>query len=97
MTENKIITFDGNTLQVQTRKYRNNRTAIELIDTVDHMLYMVATVNIPTSDIAKDEVIIKNYSENEGIYDVLVKAGVISESIGQIHAGFANALICKLL
>ena len=97
MTENKIITFDGNTLLVQTRKYTNNRTAIELIDTEDHMPYIIATVNIPTSSIEEDEVIIKDYSENQGIYDVLVKAGVISESIRQINAGFANALICKLL
>ena len=48
------------------RKYRNGRTAIELLDAQDHEPVMVATVNIDSALLHGDEIIIKDYSENEG-------------------------------
>jgi hypothetical protein len=39
---------------------------------------MTATVNVPDEHIEPDEVIIKNYSENEGCLPFLITNGVVS-------------------
>ena len=58
---------------------------------------LIATVNIPTEELKDDEVIIKNYSENEGVLDVLVRAGVVSEPIRTIETGHVTVPVVKLL
>jgi hypothetical protein len=58
---------------------------------------MTATVNVPTIIIEDDEVIIKDYFENKGIYKALVDAGVISTAISKIDIGYGTSPICKLL
>lgn len=77
--------------------YNNNRTAIQLIDANDGQPIAVATVNIPDEKIKKDEVIIKDYSENEGMLDTLVKAGIVSKPIRMVKTGFSEVAVCKLL
>lgn len=77
--------------------YSNGRTAMELVDATDGEPVCTATVNIPETHIEKDEVIIKNYSENEGILDVLIEAGVISKPSRTIQTGYVEAHVCKLL
>jgi len=56
-----------------------------------------ATVNIPDEPLEDDEVIIKDYSENEGIYNMMVAAGHISPAIRYVNTGFVTCPICKLL
>lgn len=56
-----------------------------------------ATVNIPGTVLDKDEVVIKDYSENAGILQSLVEAGVVARTDRTVRAGFALANICKLL
>lgn len=76
-------------------QYPNKRTAIQ-IQYNDKPL-MKATVNIPRAELKPDEVLIKNYSENEGILQVLIDAGVV-EDTGQFEAsGYVIANVCKLL
>lgn len=59
-------------------KYLNSyRKAIQLIDQEDGSLVATATLNLSDADIKEDEVFIKNYSENEGMEDALIKAGII--------------------
>lgn len=77
-------------------KYSNGRTAIFLRDAEGWPL-ATATVNIPSIPIAEDEVIIKNYSENEGMYKCLRKAGIISEYIRIVRTGYVMCPVCKLL
>jgi len=75
----------------------NDRTAIELVDKVTHEPVATATVNIPEEDIEDDEVIIKDYSENEGMLDALMQAGVVSEPLRMVETGFVEVPVCKLL
>lgn len=77
--------------------YNNGRTALELINVKNDEPVLCATVNVPEIDIEKDEVVIKNYSENQGVLDVLVKAKIISEPIRFITTGLTSSPICKLL
>lgn len=71
------VTFNGEELDVVFGSYGNNgNTAIQLVNKDDE-LYTVATVNLEKED--KDIVGIKDYSENEGMVDALVEAGVIEK------------------
>lgn len=51
-----------------------------------------ATVNEPKIELQEHEVIIKNWSENFGIFDVLVGAGVITGT--EKYVDFGNVVGC---
>lgn len=57
----------------------------------------IATLNLPDEDLEADEVIIKDYSENQGIYDCMLKAGHIGSASRYVRSGFITAPVCKLL
>ena len=96
-TKQFTVTLFGRLCTVEFEEYQNGRIAIELIEKDTGEPYTTATINMPNVPLAKDEVIIKNYSENEGVLDALVKAGVVSKPIRTVPAGFATADVCKLL
>jgi hypothetical protein len=77
--------------------YNNKRTAIKLVDAEDGSPIAIATVNVPEAPMEHDEVAIKDYSENEGMLDVLMKARVVSAPIRFVQSGFVNIPVCKLL
>jgi hypothetical protein len=98
MKNSKTVKFHNWTCRLQFGKYINGRTAIQLYDSTDGDLVATATVNVEDLEhLGEDEVIIKNYSENEGILDVLVDAEIISKPLYQVQTGFVQCLICKLL
>jgi DNA helicase HerA-like ATPase len=45
----------------------------------------------------KYEVIIKDYSENEGLYECMLKTGHIGPELRRVYSGFISAPVCKLL
>lgn len=61
-------------------RYRNGRLAIELCPAGDDEQSLVATVNLRDCVIGEDEVLIKDYSENRGVMDALILAGVIEDT-----------------
>lgn len=88
-------TYTGVIMKTQ---YGNGRTALEMVGSKGKFKgesILVASVNIPEERIEKDEVIIKNYSENEGILDVLVDAKIISKPIRNGSVG--GTFVCKML
>lgn len=104
------ITFRGYKCDVKIRAYSNNdRKALVLMNAEDYMeddmipvpagmeTIAYATVNIPEYPLLEDEVIIKDYSENEGMYEILVQAGIISKGYKQVRTGYVSAPVCKLL
>lgn len=56
-----------------------------------------ATINLPDEDLEADEVIIKDYSENQGLYDCMFRAGHVGPIIRHVKSGFIQAPVCKLL
>ena len=94
---------------MELRTYANGRTAIQLYDDFDGTPLLTATVNVPN---IKDENVaafceaegkevrqfltIKDYSENEGVYDSLVKAGVIEPTPGVVPCGYTVARVAFL-
>lgn len=90
------VKFRGAECDVAFGEYENGRTAIRL--TENGYPFATATMNDPYIWLEKDQVIIKNYSENEGIVDALVEAGVV-EKIEEIKLPpfGASTWICKLI
>jgi len=82
-------------------KYSNGRIALEYLIIDENMQMLVpactATINLPHIDLADDEVIIKDYSENEGLYEAMLAFGHISPMIREEGSGFITAPVVKLL
>ena len=78
-------------------KYLNDRTAIMLTDVDDGSPVAIASVNLPDTAMDDDEIAIKDYSENEGILEVLVENKIVSEPIRFVKSGYVEIPICKLL
>ena len=90
----KTVNFMGEELTPIIGQYVNGQTAIRLVDQDGHP-FMTASVahdvNIPD-----DCVIIKNYSENEGIMEALIEAGIIEKPFAQIPVNFVTLYVAAL-
>ncbi len=87
----------GEKLAPMFEKYLStDRTAITLI-TQEGEQWCTASVNVPDVHLDKDEVIIKNYSENEGILEALVESGYIEPTNRTAQVGRVTCRICKVI
>jgi hypothetical protein len=98
------VKFLGIDCTVIKDKYSNNgRIALELVaakDTQDMCKgepMCMASINLPEVALAPDEVIIKDYSENEGILKLLLRAKVVKCTGRLAQTGFVTAPVCKCL
>lgn len=81
-------------------KYANSKkniVALQLIDCTDQIPISTATINVPNEPLEEGEVIIKNYSENEGMYNELVRVGIISTFVRMVKLNYCDVPVCKLL
>lgn len=80
---------------VATYYEKPKRPAIILYDT-DGSVFSIASKN--TDDpINEDEVLIKNYSENEGVIEDLIENKIISKPVRWVGVGYVRLAVCKLL
>lgn len=89
-----MIIFNDFKCEIQIEKYHNGNKVIRLVDAEDGMPVAVATTNVEGLEL--DEVAIKNYSENEGVYDALLEAGVITPKHREVSTGYVTVPVCKL-
>jgi len=85
------LTGDVIPLAVSLKKYNNGRTAIELLEmdpAYGYFPYATATVNVPDVLLADNEVLVKDYSENEGVLDFLIKYNIVTPTPNGVHSGF---------
>lgn len=77
-------------------RYGDGSVAIQAMNADDGMMEFTATVAL---DRVPDpgNVFIKNWSENEGVYQALLVTGVIGPVIRRVPSGFVEALECPLL
>lgn len=93
----KTIKFKSCECFIETSMYSNNdRLAIVLCDNTDGEMIAVATVNLPHSHLPDDHVFIKDYSENEGIMNILINAGIIDSPTLYVPSGYVQIPMCKL-
>ena len=91
------INFNDTDLLVFITNYADGKNAITLIEEDTEEPYTTATVNLPIT-MYDNEVVIKNYSENVGIYEALVNAKVISPAHRYTSSGYVSRIpVCKLL
>lgn len=90
----KTVNFMGEALTIVMSRYANGQNAIQLVDQ-DGMPFMTASVAYDVN-IAIDCVIIKNYSENEGILEALIEAGIIDKPFMEIPTGFVTLYVAAL-
>ena len=99
----EIYTFQAKyeTYQVYLKfdTYRNNgRTCIELLEAGTHEPIMVATVNLSDYTLLNPgQVLIKNYSENEGVLEFLIANGIVSKPRSWVSTGYVTVALCDLL
>ena len=58
--------------------------------------YYTATINAEHVDLEEDDIVIKDYSENEGLLQGLVKAGIVNKPHGKVPLRHTFAHICQL-
>ena len=90
----KTVNFMGEELNVKLSKYANGQNAMQLVDQ-DGIPFMTASVAHDVN-IDDDCVIIKNYSENEGILEALIEAEIIEKPFCEIPTGFVTLYVAAL-
>lgn len=78
-------------------QYFNQRTLIILLDSETLNPITKASVNLYDEPLNSDQVFIKNWSENEGILDVLVNAGIVEHTGKKVKTGFVEADLCRVI
>lgn len=91
----KRVHFYNWDCNVKIESYAKGGMAILLEDIRDGSPVATATLNI--KGLKDNEVAIKNYSENEGILEVLVDAGIVSAPIRYENSGYVKIPVCILL
>lgn len=93
------IRFADCNCTVERHRYQNGRVALQLVTHDDGFPEPVATatVNIPEWDLEADEVIIKDYSENQGILDALIGARVVHPPERRGQFNYTPVAICRLV
>ena len=99
----KTVNFMGEELNVKLSKYANGQNAMQLVDQ-DGMPFMTASVaydsgvldEIYNIKLEKDSVIIKNYSENEGILEALIEAEIIDCEVLPFKVNYVTLFVAKL-
>jgi hypothetical protein len=96
--EKKILNYKGYDCKLVKREYQEGGSpALCLEDPITGEPIAVATINVPELELPKDVVVIKDYSENEGMLDFLIQNKIVEEPMEYIPLGFILAPICKLL
>ena len=91
------VTFRGRKCYLQFGTYPNKSVSIQLITANTHEPWMVATVSLHERIPEPGHVLIKNWSENQGILEALILSGYIEDSGYSLLTGYVRANVCKLL
>jgi hypothetical protein len=92
------VRFHGQSYQVKFARYAGtDRVVVRLQRDYDPADYLTATVNVPEWHAGEGEVLIKDYSENEGILAVLTAARVVADTGRTYPVGMTSVNICRLL
>ncbi len=94
---NKKMRFEkwGRMVEIAVLQY-DGQTWIDLIKPRNKEQLATVTVNFPY-ELPPNHVAIKDYSENSGVLDFLIEAGIVEQPSYQIQSGFVLIPVCKLL
>jgi len=90
------LVYSKGKARVQFARYENGRVAIRLSDVETGEPTAVSTINMPEVDLADDEVIVKDYGENDGMDQTLEAAGLVEFTERSVQAGYRMCGIATL-
>ncbi len=91
------IQFAGYSCKLSFARYINGGIAIRLVDAEDHTPIAMATICVTDAQLKEGEVLIKDYSENQGMVDTLTEAGIIEKTGRTVRSGYVDIPVCRLL
>ena len=93
---NPTIFFGGYACEMQLSHYTNGNKAISLVDTRDGSAVATATVNIEGVELSPNEVMVKDYSENEGMLRALRDSKVVENIVDVMQSGYVDIPVVTL-
>ena len=93
----KIVKFMNWTCEVVEHEYASGGLALRLVDIEDGSAIATATVNMPEYELAEGEILLKGWSENEGLPEALERAGIVELTGRAVANGFVQAPIARYL
>lgn len=72
-------------------------TAMLLVDAETGEVIVYASVNIEDYPLKDGQILIKNWSENAGVLEALVEAGIVRDTGKVVPTGYVVANLCDLL
>jgi hypothetical protein len=93
---NNKVEFCGFTCSVEISMYPSGNISVTLNDVEDGCPVATATINTNVELPSKRHIVIKNYSENEGILEALEEAGIVRRTGGFVAAGFGQCPVVEL-
>jgi len=92
----KKVKFNDQECDVVMSRYPNDNIAIQLY--ADGTPYSTATLNDPELELEADQILIKDYSENEGMVKALQEAGIVQPLYPHPVGTFgASTWVCEIL
>lgn len=83
---------------VSTDAYVHGGLAVQLMDELDQEPYATVSIYVRGVCLDEDTFVFKTYSENEGLLESMLKAGVVEETGVSVELEFGEPLpICRLL
>jgi hypothetical protein len=92
----KVFTYKGDKVRLTQREYGNKRTALTMESAIGEP-YMKISVNVDDVPIRPNQIVVKDYSENEGILHWLQDNNIVSAPIGGAKVGHVFCPLVELL
>jgi len=94
---NPTIFYKGKLCELQLDYYTDTgNKSIRLIDILDGSAVAKATTNVEGVKLPANEVMIKDYTENEGMLKALQNSEVVGQTLYTVHSGFEDIPVVTL-
>lgn len=90
------VEWQGETLTVHFSRYASGNLRIDLRD-ADGFPFATCTTDLPGKRLTSQVAYIKDYSENIGVLDLLIRNKIISEPLGYMPSGYVRIPMCRVL
>lgn len=89
------FTFKEQNLSLCKKSYKDGSPAV-VVHNESGSRYLVLSVNVPGTQLAHDEVLIKTWAENKDVAAAVLATGLFADTGRRIPSGFAEAQVWKL-
>jgi hypothetical protein len=87
----------GISIRLEWKNYENGRIALQGVDPTTYEPILRFSVNLPDRELEKDQIFIKDWSENEGALSTLVDAGIVEIVDSTVVGHDCTAYRCQIL